>query len=50
MAGRQDVYLDRGNLMPQALDAGLVDELTVALSPIVLGIGVPLIGVTLLTH
>ncbi|MFZ5469421.1 MAG: dihydrofolate reductase family protein [Myxococcota bacterium] len=41
-AGGKDVYLDGGNLIRQALDAGLIDELTVTFVPIVLGAGHPL--------
>lgn len=40
-AGR-DVYVDGGDLVRQALDAGLVDEITVTLCPVVLGAGHPL--------
>ena len=38
----KDVYLDGGSLARQALDAGLVDEVTLTLVPVVLGAGVPL--------
>ena len=41
-AGDADVYLDGGGMIRQGLDAGLVDELTVTVVPIVLGRGVPL--------
>lgn len=41
-AGAEDVYIDGGNLIRQALDAGLVDELTVTLVPMLLGSGHPL--------
>lgn len=41
-AGGRDVYLDGGKLIRQALDAGLVDEVTVTLVPVVLGAGHPL--------
>jgi dihydrofolate reductase len=41
-AGSKDVYLDGGTLIRQALDAGLVDEITVSILPIVLGRGIPL--------
>ena len=41
-AGAEDVYLDGGNLIRQALDAGLVDELIVTMVPILLGEGYPL--------
>ena len=46
-AGQADVYLDGGNLIRQALDAGLVDDLVVTMAPILLGEGHPLFaGVT----
>ena len=41
-AGEKDVYLDGGNLIRQALDAGLVDELTITMVPILLGKGISL--------
>ncbi|MCB9628181.1 MAG: dihydrofolate reductase [Sandaracinaceae bacterium] len=41
-AGERDVYLDGGALIRSALDAGLVDELTLTLIPTVLGAGLPL--------
>lgn len=37
-----DVYLDGGGLIRSALDAGLVDEVTLTVVPVVLGEGVPL--------
>ena len=37
-----EVYVDGGNLIRQALDAGLVDDITLTLIPIVLGDGIPL--------
>lgn len=40
--GARAVYLDGGNLVAQGLDAGLVDELTLSLVPVILGGGVPL--------
>jgi len=46
----RDVYLDGGNLIRQALDAGLVDEITVTLIPIVLGDGIPLFSGTKEIH
>lgn len=49
-AGERDVYLDGGNLIRQALDAGLVDELTVTLVPVVLGEGLPLFAGTKQRH
>lgn len=42
VAGDRDVYLDGGELIRSALDAGLVDELTVTMIPTVLGAGRPL--------
>lgn len=39
VAGERDVYLDGGELIREALDAGLVDEITVTMIPIVLGAG-----------
>ena len=41
-AGGQDVYLDGGDLIRQALDADLIDELVVSMLPVVLGAGHPL--------
>ena len=41
-AGDQDVYLDGGDLVQQALNAGLVDELTLTFVPVILGKGVRL--------
>jgi len=41
-AGGKDVYLDGGDIIRQALDAGLVDELIVTLIPVALGKGRPL--------
>jgi dihydrofolate reductase len=46
-AGGKDVYVDGGDLIRQALDAGLIDELIVTMVPIVLGEGYSLFaGVT----
>ncbi|MCB0968445.1 MAG: dihydrofolate reductase [Ilumatobacter sp.] len=42
VAGDRDVYLDGGELVRQALDAELVDEMTVTMIPVVLGAGRPL--------
>lgn len=50
VAGERDVYLDGGNLIRQALDAGLVDELTITVVPVVLGRGVPLFAGTAQRH
>lgn len=41
-AAGKDVYLDGGQLIRQALDAALIDELVVSLIPVVLGAGHPL--------
>ena len=41
-AGEAGVYLDGGELVRGALDAGLVDELTLTVVPVVLGAGAPL--------
>ena len=38
-AAGKDVYIDGGNMIRQALDAGLVDELVVTICPIILGSG-----------
>ncbi len=38
----RDVYLDGGNLIRQAIDAELVDEVIVTIVPIILGKGIPL--------
>ena len=42
MAGQKDVYLDGGDLVRQALNAGLVDEITTTFIPVLLGQGVRL--------
>jgi dihydrofolate reductase len=41
-AGELDVYVDGGQVVRQALDAGLVDEITVTVVPMILGKGIPL--------
>ena len=47
LAGDLDVYIDGGQVVRQAIDAGLVDELIVTLVPRILGRGTPLFaGVT----
>ncbi len=38
----RDIYLDGGDLVRQVLDAGLVDELTITVIPVILGAGSPL--------
>jgi len=40
-AGGKDVYVDGGELLRQVVDAGLLDELTVTLVPVMLGRGRP---------
>ncbi len=40
----RDVYLDGGQLISQALEAHLVDELILTIAPVFLGRGVPLYG------
>jgi dihydrofolate reductase len=42
VAGDRDVYVDGGQLIRATLDAGLVDEITVTVVPIVIGRGIPL--------
>ena len=39
LAGDKDVYLDGGDVVRQAIDANLVDELTITFVPILLGKG-----------
>jgi dihydrofolate reductase len=41
-AGSKDVYIDGGNLIRQALEESLIDEIVITLCPIVLGAGIPL--------
>ena len=43
-AGGLDVYIDGGALIRQALDAELVDAMTLTTVPVVLGAGLPLFG------
>lgn len=43
-AGDKIVYIDGGSVVRAALDAGLVDRLTLTVIPIVLGDGVPLLA------
>lgn len=46
-AGERDVYVDGGRLIRSALDAGLIDEITTTVVPIIIGRGIPLFaGVT----
>ena len=42
IAGEKDVYLDGGDLVRQALNAGLVDEITATFLPVLLGQGIRL--------
>lgn len=42
VAGEKNVYVDGGALIRSALDAGLIDELTVTVVPTILGAGIPL--------
>ena len=44
LAGDRNVALSAGSLTGQAIAAGLVDELAVALAPVVLGSGVRFFG------
>lgn len=41
-AGEGDVYLDGGDVVRQALEADLVDELCITMVPMLLGEGIPL--------
>lgn len=41
-AMERNVYIDGGDLIREALDANLVNEITVAIVPIILGKGIPL--------
>jgi dihydrofolate reductase len=41
-AGDKNVYVDGGRLIRSFLDAGLIDEMTVSVIPIILGEGIPL--------
>lgn len=42
IAAERDVYVDGGALIRSALDAGLIDEITVTVVPIIIGKGIPL--------
>lgn len=44
--GRAHVYLDGGNTIQRFLSAGLVDEITVSIIPLIIGSGIPLFGPT----
>lgn len=39
IAGGRDVYIDGGDLIRQAAEAGLIDDLTITIAPIALGRG-----------
>lgn len=41
-AGSRDVYVDGGKLIRAALDADLIDEITLTIVPVILGAGIPL--------
>jgi dihydrofolate reductase len=41
-AGDKNVYLDGGNLISQAIEAGSIDEMILTVVPVLLGQGVPL--------
>ena len=43
IAGDKDVYLDGGDLVQQALNANLIDELVITMLPVILGGGVRLL-------
>lgn len=46
VAGERNVYVDGGMLIRSFLDAGLIDELTVSIIPVILGAGIPLFAGT----
>jgi dihydrofolate reductase len=50
VAGDRDVYVDGGRLIRSALDADLVDEITVTVVPIVIGAGIPLFAGVIRHH
>lgn len=49
-AGGKDIYYDGGNIICQALDAGLVDDLIITVVPTVLGSGIALFSGTAQRH
>jgi dihydrofolate reductase len=49
-AGGKDVYIDGGNMIRQALDAGLIDEIVLTICPVVLGAGHALFAGTQKRH
>ena len=48
--GDGGIYVDGGNLIRQLLDAGLIDELTVTVVPVILGKGAPLFAGSAVRH
>jgi dihydrofolate reductase len=50
IAGDKDVYIDGGRLIRQALDADLIDEMTITIIPVVLGAGIPLFAGAAASH
>jgi dihydrofolate reductase len=48
--GEGGIYLDGGSLIRSVLDAGLVDELTITVVPIILGAGSPLFAGVIRRH
>ena len=42
--GRQHVYVDGGTVVQQFLRAGMLDNLTVSIAPVLIGFGIPLFG------
>lgn len=40
--GKKHVYVDGGNTIQRFLSAGLVDEITITLIPVIIGVGIPL--------
>ncbi len=46
IAEGKDVYIDGGNLIRQALEAELIDDLVITQAPVVLGEGIPLFAGT----
>jgi dihydrofolate reductase len=46
VASGKNVYIDGGALIRQALDAGLVDEITLTVIPVILGAGISLFAGT----
>ncbi|MET4637337.1 dihydrofolate reductase family protein [Mycetocola sp. 2940] len=42
--GRRHVYVDGGTVVQQFLRAGMLDDITVSIAPVLIGSGVPLFG------